>query len=55
MKLAYIKPEVELYNIELETLIATSLTSNGTFDDEEGMTTGTNGRRGTWGNLWSED
>lgn len=52
MKLAYIKPEVELCDIELETLIATSLTSNGTFDDEEGMTTGTNGRRGTWGNFW---
>lgn len=53
MKTNYIKPEIEVSDIELESMIATSLESNGTFDDEDGMTTGSNHRRGSWGNLWN--
>lgn len=54
MKSNYLKPEMELCEIELESIIATSLTSNGTFNDEDGMTIGSKSRRGTWGDLWSE-
>lgn len=53
MKTNYIKPEMEICAIEVENMIATStLHSNGEFDDEGGMTTGSRGCRGSWGNLW---
>lgn len=49
MKTEYIKPEMLIEEVELTTMIATSL--NVGEDIEEG-TTDTNGRRGSWGNLW---
>ena len=51
MKTEYIKPEMLIEEVELTTMIATSL--NVGEDIEEG-TTDTNGRRGSWGNLWDQ-
>lgn len=54
MKTDYIKPEIEICNIEPTTFIAASLESSGTYDDIDGngMTTGSNNRRGSWGDFW---
>lgn len=49
MKKEYIKPEMEETLIESEVLMLSA--SNGPADDSEVLS---NGRRGTWGNLWSE-
>lgn len=49
MKTEYIKPEMQIEEVELASMITTSL--NVGEDIEEG-TTDTNGRRGSWGNRW---
>ena len=49
-KKTYIAPEMEVMNVETETMIAMSFVV-----DEEGqdnVTTDSRGRRGSWGNLW---
>lgn len=49
-KKAYIAPEMEVMNVETETMIAMSVVV-----DEEGqddVTGNSRGRRGSWGNLW---
>ena len=49
-KKTYITPEMEIMNIEGVEMIATSIGI-----DEEGedyVVTGSNPRRGTWGNFW---
>lgn len=51
MKKEYIKPEMELTLIEAEEMIASSL-QDGKY--EEGDVPLSHGRRGSWGNLWSE-
>lgn len=51
MKTEYIEPQIEVIEIEVETVMM-----QGSFSDvKEGETSDTfdsNGRRGTWGNLW---
>ena len=49
MKTEYIKPEIMIEEGELATMIATSVRIG---EDVEETTTDTNGRRGTWGDLW---
>ncbi len=49
MRMKYIKPEILIEEVELVSMIATSL--NIGEDVEEG-TTDTNGRRGSWGDRW---
>lgn len=44
----YIKPEMEVINIEVERLVATSLP----IEQEKDGVAETQGRRRTWGNLW---
>lgn len=52
MKTEYIKPEVEITLLETEAMIASS---PGIVDGEAtGNPALGNGRRGSWGNLWSE-
>ena len=51
-KKAYIAPEMEVMNVDLVEMMATSFVA-----DEEGqdhVTTDSRGRRGTWGNLWED-
>lgn len=53
-KNAYITPEMEVMNVEVEEMIATSGVL-GISIDEDGandVVTDSRGRRGTWGNLW---
>lgn len=53
-KKAYITPVIEVMNVEVEEMIATSGVLGVTIDEagEEEVTTDSRGRRGTWGNLW---
>ena len=48
-KKEYIKPEIEVVNLEVVEMIATSLQFNETGGKEESLS---NGRRGKWGDLW---
>ncbi len=50
MKKEYIKPEMELTLIETELPMAMSI-GEGEATDKDGLS---HGRRGSWGNLWSE-
>lgn len=56
-KIAYIAPTMEAMNIEVVEMIATSSATN-TFEISDDITDAdanmTNGRRGTWGNLWNK-
>lgn len=46
---AYIRPEIEVVNIELEHIVATSLV----IEQEEDGVADVQGRRGSsWGDLW---
>ncbi len=54
MKQHYIKPEIEAIDIAVENMIATS-PSISVGDDVESGVTGTRERRGSWGDLWSEE
>ena len=59
MKKVYVKPEVEVVEIELESHMATvSGNLEGTEDGGEssgGLEADGNRHRGEWGNLWAED
>ena len=55
-KNAYITPAMEVMNVEVEEMIATSGVL-GISIDEDGaneVVTDSRGRRGTWGNLWED-
>ncbi|MBQ2970182.1 MAG: hypothetical protein IJE15_07340 [Bacteroidaceae bacterium] len=56
-KIAYIAPTMEAMNIEVVEMIATSSATN-TFEISDDITDAdanmTNGRRGTWGDLWNK-
>lgn len=53
MKKTYITPEMEVMNIETVEMIATStMNLNDEGGEEQSLS---NGRRGTWGNLWSDN
>ena len=49
-KKAYIAPEMEVMNVETETMIAMSVVVDGEGQDD--VVTSSRGRRGSWGNLW---
>ena len=60
MKKVYQKPEIEIIEIELQSMIAESVTADGEGlgnggDSEGGMEADANRHRGEWGNLWAED
>ena len=50
MKKEYLKPETEIMEMEVSSMIATS----APITDEE-VDAASNERRGRWGNLWSQD
>lgn len=50
MKTSYIKPALEIVDVEIEKMIATSQIEIG--ESKEEGTTDANGHRGAWGNLW---
>jgi len=50
MKKEYIKPEMAVEEILVETMIATS--PGGVEEGEPDQPLGTNDRRGGWGDLW---
>ena len=61
MKKTYQKPQIEIYEIEMESYM-TSLSSEdmegtvgGGTTDEGAPDPGANRHRGEWGNLWSTD
>ncbi|MBQ2969430.1 MAG: hypothetical protein IJE15_03450 [Bacteroidaceae bacterium] len=58
MKAKYITPGMEIEEISIENMIATSgVTSDGIgyggVDEDGSLTPSSRGRRGTWGNLWN--
>lgn len=59
MKKFYVKPEIEIVALEMESHMATisgnldGVVDNG--DSEGGREADANRHRGEWGNLWSED
>ena len=58
MKTAYITPGMEIEEISIENMIATSgVTSDGIgyggVDEDGSLTPSSRGRRGTWGDLWN--
>ena len=59
MKKLYVKPEIEIIELELESHMATiSGNLDGVVDDgdsEGGREADANRHRGEWGNLWAED
>lgn len=59
MKKMYVKPEIEIIELELESHMATiSGNLDGVVDDgdsEGGREADANRHRGEWGNLWAED
>ncbi len=58
MKTAYITPGMEIQEFSVENMVATSgVTSDngigyGGVDEDGSLTPSSNGRRGSWGNLW---
>lgn len=60
MKNVYQKPEIEILEIDLQSMIATSVTSDGEGlgnggESDGGMEAEGNRHRGEWGNLWSKN
>lgn len=60
MKKVYQKPEIEILELELNSIIATSIsTDDGSIgnggESGGGMEAESNRHRGEWGNLWAED
>lgn len=49
-KKTYIKPEVQVEEFELVSMVATSIAVGETIED--GTTDVNNRRRGSWGDLW---
>lgn len=55
-KKAYIKPEMMVERLETEVLMFSGSFNNGEVETEiDQLSTGRNGRRGTWGNLWATE
>ena len=55
-KKQYIAPEVEIAEIEMVSMIAASKFNGSVSDEETGDDAWmSNDRRGSWGNLWSDD
>lgn len=59
MKQTYIAPEMEVVEIETETMMLSlsadeSLPGTGWGDDGTGKDADVNKRRGQWGNLWED-
>ncbi len=52
MKKEYIKPEIAVEEILVETMIATSPGDTEVGVGGDDLPVGTNDRRGGWGNLW---
>ena len=54
-KKSYIKPTMEITLLEGEVLMQSASSAPGIVDDEfaSGEDALSNGRRGTWGNLWN--
>ena len=60
MKKTYIKPETEVMELDIETLMISMSAPGGDGNEgpswggesEGGMEADANGRRGEWGNLW---
>lgn len=54
-KKEYIKPEIEVVSLEVQSQILSASNFNpesgDNYEDDEA---GSTGRRGTWGNLWEE-
>lgn len=50
MKTNYIKPDLEVVDVEMAQMIAASQIEIG--ESKKEGTTDVNGHRGTWGNLW---
>ena len=53
MKKEYIKPEMIVEEVLLERMLAASVSQGG--DNEEPLSNKRQDRRGSWGNLWSQD
>lgn len=53
-KKQYIAPAMEIAEIEMVSMMAASKPNIG-FEDGEGGEILSNDRRGSWGNLWSDD
>ena len=49
MKQTYIAPEMEIVEIELETIVSMSINTEEQGDEPNDFA---HQRRGTWGNLW---
>lgn len=62
MKKVYIAPAMEIAELEVAAIIASSMNAGGSLpgtgyggDDDSGKIEGdANGRRGSWGNLWED-
>ena len=58
-KKEYIKPEVEVIELDPTSMIAASAPNIGIVDPNDPNGSGaeilSNGRRGKWGNLWADD
>ena len=52
MKKEYIKPVAEELLLDTVQMIATSISMGGDDEFADGSDALSNGRRGTWGNLW---
>ena len=59
MKTQYITPSMEVTELSIENMIATSGVNSsdlgiryGGVDEDGTLTPSTNGRRGSWGDLW---
>ncbi len=52
MKDLYIQPHTEVVEVETEKMLALSLSDEQASSNEDVLT---NKRRGTWGDLWSND
>lgn len=47
----YVKPELEILELDSVNVIATSFSTSGSSKDD--VVAGVHGSRGEWGNLWS--
>lgn len=62
MKKVYIAPTMEIAELEVAAIIASSMNTGGSLpgtgyggDDDSGkIEADANGRRGSWGNLWED-
>lgn len=58
MKKDYVKPTIDVIEVEMESLMLSNSTETGSENSGEGSGSGqgtpdfTNGHRGSWGDLW---